>query len=152
MARTERHRIQNREEVAEMPECMKEKHCPHKRKYMPGKRIQPKNLTGKEKLTYIVDETFLAYSSARLKEVCQLFANRMLDADVTIGMSISGALTPAGLGCSCIIPLIKAGFGDWIVSAGGNLYHDMDFALNFPVHARAVNFDHQNLPGNDLVR
>ena len=52
MARTERHKIQNREEVAEMPEWMKEKHCPHKKKYMAGKRIMPKNLTGKEKLTY----------------------------------------------------------------------------------------------------
>jgi deoxyhypusine synthase len=98
---------------------------------MAGKRIMPRNLTGKEKLTYIVDEVFLAYNSARLKEACQLFADRMLDADVTIGMSISGALTPAGLGCSSIIPMIKAGFIDWIVSTGANLYHDMHFALNY---------------------
>ena len=110
MARTERHKIHNREAVADMPDWMKEKNCPHKKKYMAGKRIQPKNLTGKEKLTYIVDECFLAYNSARLKEACQLFTNNMLDADVTVGMSISGALTPAGLGCSSIIPLIKAGF------------------------------------------
>ena len=105
MARTERTRIHDREAVAEMPDWMKEKNCPHKKKYMAGKRIQPKNLNGKEKLTYIVDECFLAYNSARLKEACQLFANRMLDPDVTIGMSISGALTPAGLGCSSIIPI-----------------------------------------------
>src|SRR6267142_2644608 len=110
MARTERSRIQNREEVAEMPEWMKEKHCPHKKKYMSGQRIQPRNLTGKEKLTYIVDEAFLAYNSARLKEACQLFADRMLAPDVTIGMSISGALTRAGLGCSSVIAAIQAGF------------------------------------------
>src|SRR5213592_1655109 len=103
MARTERTHIRNREDVSEMPDWLKEKQCPHKKKYMAGKRIQPRNLTGKEKLTYIVDEVFLAYNSARLKEACQLFANRMLASDVTIGMSISGALTPAGLGCSCII-------------------------------------------------
>jgi deoxyhypusine synthase len=152
MARTERHKIQNREEVADMPEWMKEKHCPHKKKYMSGKRIQPKNLTGKEKLTYIVDEAFLAYNSARLKEACHLYANQMLGADVTIGMSISGALTPAGLGCSCIIPLIKAGFVDWIVSTGANLYHDMHFALNYPVHAGSFKFDDTDLRDNDLVR
>src|SRR5207244_13636501 len=104
MARTERYKIHDREAVAELPEWMKAKHCPHKKKYMAGKRIMPRNLTGKEKLTYVVDEVFLAYNSARLKEACQLFADRMLAADVTIGMSISGALTPAGLGCSCIIP------------------------------------------------
>src|SRR5213596_2964436 len=152
MARTERTRIHNREAVSEMPDWMKEKNCPHKKKYMAGKRIHPKNLTGKENLAHIVDEVFLAYNSARLKEACQLFANNMLAADVTIGMSISGALTPAGLGCSCIIPLIKAGFVDWIVSTGANLYHDMHFALNFPVHSGSFKFDDTDLRDNDLVR
>ena len=56
MARTEHHRIHNREAVADMADWLKEKHCPHKKKYMSGKRIQPKNLNGREKLTYIVDE------------------------------------------------------------------------------------------------
>src|ERR1043165_3614952 len=118
MARTERHRIRNREAISEMPDWMKEKNCPHKKKNMAGKRIMPKNLTGKEKLTYIIDEVFLAYNSARLKEACQLFADRMLAPDVTIGMSISGALTPPGLGCPSIIPMIKAGFVDWTDSPG----------------------------------
>jgi deoxyhypusine synthase len=135
-----------------MPEWMKEKRCPHKKKYMSGKRIMPKNLTGKENLVQIVDNAFLAYNSARLKESCQLFADKMLADDVTIGMSISGALTPAGLGCSCIIPLIKAGFVDWIVSTGANLYHDMHFALNLPVHAGSFKFDDTDLRDNDLVR
>jgi deoxyhypusine synthase len=144
--------VRSREDVSEMPEWMKEKHCPHKKKYMSGKRIMPRNLTGKESLSHIIDEVFLAYNSARLKEACQLFADRMLDADVTIGMSISGALTPAGLGCSSIIPLIKAGFVDWIVSTGANLYHDMHFALNYPVHAGSFKFDDTDLRDNDLVR
>ena len=66
----------------------------------PGKRILPKNLTGKEKLADLMDEAFLAYNAARLKEGCQLFTEKMLEPDVTIGMSLAGALTPAGLGCS----------------------------------------------------
>src|SRR5215510_13406325 len=152
MARTERYRVQDREAVAEMPAWLKQQRCPHKKKYMAGKRILPRNLTGKETLTFLVDEVFLAYNSARLKEACQLFADRMLASDVTIGMSISGALTPAGLGCSCIVPLIKAGFVDWIVSTGANLYHDMHFALNYPIHAGSFNFDDTDLRNNDLVR
>ena len=152
MARTERVRVRSREDVSEMPDWLKEKRCPHKKQYMSGKRIMPKNITGKETLADLVDETFLAYNSARLKEGCQLFADKMLGADVTIGMSISGALTPAGLGCSCIIPLIKAGFVDWIVSTGANLYHDMHFALNFPVHSGSFKFDDTDLRDNDLVR
>ena len=95
-------KVRRREDVSEMPDWMKRKHCPHKKKYMSGKRIQPKNLNGREKITYLVDEVFLAYNSARLREACQLFADRMLGRDVTIGMSFSGALTPAGLGCSSI--------------------------------------------------
>src|SRR6478736_3903863 len=152
MARTERAHIRMREDVSELPDWMKKKRCPHKEQYMSGQRILPKNLTGREKLPDLVDNVFLAYNSARLKEGCQLFANRMLEADVTIGMSISGALTPAGMGCSCIIPLIKAGFVDWIVSTGANLYHDMHFALNFPVHTGSFKFDDTDLRENDLVR
>ena len=152
MARTERMNVPSREDVSEMPDWLKEKRCPHKKQYLSGPRILPRNLTGKEKLADLVDETFLAYNSARLKEGCQLFADKMLAADVTIGMSLSGALTPAGLGCSCIIPLIKAGFVDWIVSTGANLYHDMHFALNLPVHAGSFKFDDTDLRDNDIVR
>src|SRR5258708_30288333 len=132
MAKTQKKHVRSREDISEMPEWMKEKQCPHKKQYMAGKRIMPRNLNGREKLPYIIDEVFLAYNSARLKEACQLFANRMLDPDVTIGMSISGALTPAGLGCSSIIPLIKAGFVGWIVFTGAQLSHHLQFALDFP--------------------
>jgi deoxyhypusine synthase len=152
MAKTRKKHVRSREDISEMPEWLKEKQCPHKKQYMSGKRIMPRNLSGREKLPYLIDEVFLAYNSARLKEACQLFAGRMLEPDVTIGMSISGALTPAGLGCSSIIPLIKAGFVDWIVSTGANLYHDMHFALNYPVHAGSFKFDDTDLRDNDLVR
>ncbi len=141
-----------REDMLEMPDWMKKKKCPNRDRYLAGKRILPKNLTGKEKLPDIVDEVFLAYNSARLKEGCKLFVEKMLEPDVTIGMSISGALTPAGLGCSCIVPLIKAGFVDWIVSTGANLYHDMHFALNYPVRVGSFTMDDTELRDNDIVR
>src|SRR6266550_3411609 len=152
MARTERVRVRRREEVSEMPDWLKKKRCPHKDQYLSGQRIMPRNLTGKEKLADLVDDVFLAYNSARLKEGCQLFADKMLDTDVTIGMSISGALTPAGLGCSCIVPLIKAGFVDWIVSTGAILYHDLHFALNYPVRVGSFKMDDVVLRENDIVR
>src|SRR5207245_2631424 len=46
----------------------------------------------------------------------------------------TGAMTPAGLGMSTIIPLIEAGFVDWIVSTGANLYHDAHFGLGMAMH------------------
>src|SRR5260370_2884262 len=76
----------------------------------------------------------------------------MLEPDGTIGMSLSGALTPAGLGCSSIVPLIKAGFVDWIVSTGAILYHDMHFALNYPVRVGSYKMDDTELRDNDIVR
>jgi deoxyhypusine synthase len=141
-----------RRALSEMPDWLRKKKCPHRDKYLSGKRILPKNLTGKEKLTEIVDELFLAYNSARLKEGCRLFVEKMLEPDVTIGMSLSGALTPAGLGCSSIVPLIKAGFVDWIVSTGANLYHDLHFALNYPVRVGSFTMDDTELRNNDIVR
>jgi len=141
-----------REDLSEMPDWLKKKKCPDRDKYLSGRRILPRNLTGKEKLVDVVDDAFLAYNSARLKEGCQLFTGKMLEPDVTVGMSFAGSLTPAGLGCSSIVPLIKAGFVDWIVATGANLYHDMHFALNYPVHVGRHNLDDTELRANDIVR
>jgi deoxyhypusine synthase len=152
MAKTPRKHRGYREDMSEMPEWMKKKKCPNRDKYLAGRRILPKNLTGKDKLVDIIDKTFLAYNSARLRECCQLFSEKMLDDDVTIGMSFSGALTPAGLGCSSIVPLIKAGYVDWLVSTGAILYHDMHFALNYPVRAGSFKMDDTELRDNDIVR
>lgn len=106
-----------------------------KGKYLSGQRILPKPITGREKLSDLIDNTFLAYNAGRLQEGCRLFVEKMLaNNGVTVGMSLAGALTPAGLGSSVIIPLIKAGFVDWIVSTGANLYHDMHHAMNLPLH------------------
>ena len=152
MAKAQKSQHRYREDMSEMPDWMKKKKCPNRDRFLSGPRILPKNLTGKEKLADIVDGVFLAYNSARLKEGCKLFVEKMLEPDVTIGMSISGALTPAGLGCSSIVPLIKAGFVDWIVSTGANLYHDMHFALNYPVRVGNFNMDDTELRDNDIVR
>jgi len=141
-----------RKNLAETPEWLKQQECPHKAQYMSGQRIMPKGITGKEKTSDLVNHVFLAYNSARLKEGCKLFTNKMLEADVTVGMSLAGALTPAGLGCSCVVPLIKAGFVDWIVATGANLYHDLHFAFNFPLHVGSHQLDDTDLRANDVVR
>jgi deoxyhypusine synthase len=135
-----------------MPDWMKKKECPNRAKFLSGKRILPKNVTGREALPDLIDNALLAYNGGRLREACQLFSEKMLRQDVTIGMSFSGALTPAGLGCSSIVPLIKAGFVDWIVSTGAILYHDMHFALNYPVRMGDFRMNDTELRDNDIVR
>jgi deoxyhypusine synthase len=103
-------------------------------KFLRGRRIDPKPITGKTQLVDLVDNSFLAYNAARLREACWLYARKMLEADVTVGVTLTGALTPAGLGMSALIPLIKAGFIDWIISTGANFYHDTHFGIGLKMH------------------
>jgi len=123
-----------------------------KEKYLRGKRILPKPITGKETLPELIDKTMLAYNAARLEECCKLFTKKMLGAKVTVGMSLAGAMTPAGLGTAAIIPLIKAGFIDWIVSTGANLYHDLHHALNMPLYCGSPFTHDQELRKVGVVR
>src|SRR6185436_15596448 len=111
------------------------KHTSHETsRFLRGQRIDPRRIDGTETVTELIDGTFLAYNAARLREACQLFTQKMLDPDVTVGMTLTGALTPAGLGMATLIPLIEAGFVDWIVSTGANLYHDTHFGLGLSMH------------------
>ena len=103
-------------------------------RFLRGGKIDPRRIDGRETVVDLVEGTFLAYNAARLREACQLFTHKMLDADVTVGLTLTGALTPAGLGMAAIIPLIESGFVDWIVSTGANLYHDTHFGLGLAMH------------------
>ncbi|MFI5244282.1 MAG: deoxyhypusine synthase family protein, partial [Gemmatimonadales bacterium] len=103
-------------------------------RFLRGKKIDPRRLDGTESVAQLIEGTFQAYNSGRLREACRLFADKMLEPDVTVGLTLTGALTPAGLGMSCLIPLIEAGFVDWIISTGANLYHDAHFGLGLSMH------------------
>jgi deoxyhypusine synthase len=100
----------------------------------------------------LIDRFFLAYNAGRLREGARLLAEKMLRPGVTVGLSLSGALTPAGLGVSCVVPLIQAGFVDWIVSTGANLYHDAHFGLGMKMHAGSPFLDDRVLREEGVVR
>ncbi len=117
-----------------------------------GTRVAPRPIGPALSVNELVDSTMLAYNGARLREACRLFAGDMLAPEATVGLSISGALTPAGLGVAAIIPLIKAGFVDWMVSTGANLYHDLHYALNLPFHQGRPDLDDVALQREGVVR
>src|SRR5689334_16094787 len=116
------------------------------------KTIDPPPLTGQTPLPQLVDDAFLSYNAGRLREACRLFATKYLDEGTTIGLSLSGALTPAGLGMSCLVPLVEAGFIDWIVSTGANLYHDTHFALGTDMHQSRPGLDDLELRKHKVIR
>src|SRR5712692_4813100 len=123
-----------------------------KPRFLSGPRIDPPALTGKESAADLVDHAFLAYNAARLREGARLLTERMLEQDVTVGLSVTGALTPAGLGMSALIPLLEAGFVDWIVSTGANLYHDAHFGLGLAMHRGTFQADDVELRDHGVVR
>jgi len=120
--------------------------------FLSGPRIDPPAITGRETAAELVDQAFLAYNAARLREGAHLLVERMLADDVTVALSLTGALTPAGLGMSAVIPLLEAGFVDWIVSTGANLYHDVHFGLGLSMHRGTWQADDVELRENGVVR
>ena len=123
-----------------------------KSRFLRGRKIDPRPIRKNVTVTELVEKHFQAYNAGRLGEACKLFAEKMLNRDVTIGMSLTGALTPAGLGGSCIVPLMKSGFVDWIVSTGANLYHDTHFAIGHTLHRGSPFIDDRILRKEAVIR
>lgn len=117
-----------------------------------GPKIDPRPVDRSISVTELIDQTFQAYNAARLREAAQLFTRKMLEADVTIGLSLTGAMTPAGLGISCLIPLIEHGFIDWMVSTGANLYHDTHFGIGLSMHQGSPHVSDVTLREEKVVR
>jgi deoxyhypusine synthase len=103
-----------------------------RQQFLSGKPIRYYRPTGSQDIRRLIDEGFQAFNAGRLSEACQIFADKMLDPehDTTIGLTVAGALTPAGLG-GCVIEMMDRGLVDFIISTGANLYHDLHYALNF---------------------
>lgn len=125
---------------------------PDKRRYLTGDHIRPDPIPKNVRIETLVDTFFQAYNAGRVREAAHLFTKKMLQPDVTIGLSITGALTPAGLGGSCVVPLIRAGFVDWIVTTGANLYHDTHFTIGRTLHRGTPFIDDTQLREAGVIR
>jgi len=115
-------------------------------------RLDPKPIRPGISASELIAQTFHAYNAARLREAAELFTKKMLPKNGTIGLSITGALTPAGLGKSCLIPLIKAGFIDWIITTGANLYHDIHYGLDMKLYRGSPFLDDVQLRRKKIIR
>lgn len=106
-----------------------------RQQYLSGKPIRYYRPKGSPEIRHLIDEGFQAFNAARLGEACRIFTDKMLlpEHNTTIGLTVAGALTPAGLG-GCIVELMERGLVDFIISTGANLYHDLHYALNFTLH------------------
>lgn len=121
--------------------------------YLQGRAIKYYRPTGSHEVRRLIDEGFQAFNAARLAEACHIFTDKMLDpsSNTTIGLTLSGALTPAGLG-GCVIELMERGLVDFIISTGANLYHDLHYALNFTLHRGSPFLDDVELYEKGIIR
>ncbi len=145
--------MQHHHDGYDMHHAQSENHEPTQGDYLSGQQILPRRVRPDMTVSELIDEQFQAYNSARLNEAARLYAEEMLnpERDVTIGLTMAGALTPAGLG-GCILTLMEYGFVDFIISTGANLYHDMHHALAMSLHKGNFRLDDTKLQEEGVIR
>jgi deoxyhypusine synthase len=124
-----------------------------RRPYLTGQPITYYRPTGDPSVRTLIDSGFQAFNAGRLAEACHIFSDKMLDPknDTTIGLTVAGAMTPAGLG-GCVIELLDRGLVDFVISTGANLYHDLHFALNFTLRRGSPFLDDRELYAAGVIR
>lgn len=116
-----------------------------------GKKIDPPNIYSNMSICDLISfYGSTGFNARRLSEAAKMF-KKMIDTEATICLTISGAMTPIGLGKS-ISTMIEKGFVDWIITTGANAYHDLHFAYDLPVRQGHFDVDDDILYSKQIVR
>ncbi|HZX66520.1 MAG TPA: deoxyhypusine synthase family protein, partial [Myxococcales bacterium] len=91
--------------------------------FQKARRVDPRPITGRESARDLLDHAFGAYVGRQLRTAYELM-RRSVEEDCSIFLTLSGAMTPAGLHQSCLIPLVEKGIISALTTTGANLYHD----------------------------
>ncbi len=120
----------------------------------PGRHLplRPQPIRKGMTVDQVIESSMFSFNAGSFRTACELFANHIAQKNVRIGVSLAGALVPAGIGRSCLIPLVKAGLIDWIVSTGANLYHDLHLTLGYEFRKGHENADDEKLRKDGIIR
>jgi deoxyhypusine synthase len=91
--------------------------------YARARSVDPRPITGKETTSALLAHAFPAYVGRQERTAFELM-QRSLTEDAAVYLTLSGAMTPAGLHQSCLIPLVERGILSVLTTTGANLYHD----------------------------
>ena len=97
--------------------------APLRRLFEQSRDVRPRAISGKETPHDILTQAFPAYVGRQERTAYELM-RRCIEQDCAVFLTFSGAMTPAGLHQSCLIPLVERGLVDCITTTGANLYHD----------------------------
>ena len=114
--------------------------------------IDPLELEGAEQVADLIDKVYAksGYNARRLAEAAKLFSH-MLREDTTVCLTLAGAMTPIGMS-GIVNSLIKAGFVDFIISTGANLYHDLHRPFERPMMQGHFQVDDNELADTGIAR
>lgn len=121
-------------------------------KWMSGRSIEPLQLRGNEQVADLIDNVYAAsgYNARRLAEGAQLY-RRMVEDGATICMTVAGAMTPIGMS-GIFSDLVQAGFVDFVIATGANLYHDLHRPYNCPMTQGHCDVDDNELAADGVAR
>lgn len=130
-----------------MKKCKKDSRCLGRHA-----KLAPRPICRGMKVDEVIESSMFSFNAGAFRKACELFTGHVAKKNVRIGVSLAGALVPAGIGRSCLIPLIKAGLVDWIVSTGANLYHDLHYVLGYDFHEGRAAVDDEKLRDEGIIR
>ncbi len=104
----------------------------HRRAFTRARPVSPPPIRGDESPGAIIDQMFNAYVGRQVRTAYELM-QRSIDERYAVFLTLSGAMTPAGIHQSCLIPLIERGIIDCITTTGANLYHDAHRVLGHTI-------------------
>lgn len=116
-----------------------------------GPKVEGEPITGRETTGELIEKAYQAFVGRELATGYQII-RRMIHEDHTIVLTISGAMTPANLATTSIIPLIRAGIVDVITTTGANIYHDLQRVIQGEFYAIDPNYGDRALREQGYTR
>src|SRR3954462_5113674 len=94
-----------------------------RRRFQHARDVRPRRISGRERPAQIIEGAFPAYVGRQERTAYQLMRKSVAE-QAAVFLTLSGAMTPAGLHQSCLIPLVERGIIACLTTTGANLYHD----------------------------
>ncbi|MCK6505841.1 deoxyhypusine synthase family protein [Myxococcota bacterium] len=88
-----------------------------------AREVRPHAITGQESVAELISHAFPAFVGRQVRTAFELMG-RCAAEDHAVFCTMSGAMTPAGLHRSVLVPLVQRGLVDVLTTTGANLYHD----------------------------
>ncbi len=88
-----------------------------------AREVRPAAIDGTETGAELLASAFPAFVGRQVRQAFELM-QLSIARNNTVFATLSGAMTPAGLHRSCLVPLVQRGCIDVLTTTGANLYHD----------------------------